>query len=82
MKREEIITEISQIVYHNLGLNVPTDEKIFSSTEIDSLDMLSITMDIESKFNIEIPDDTVIEIVKEEHSIESLADKLIAKYSL
>ena len=40
MKREEIITEISQIVYHNLGLNVPTDEKIFSRAEIDSLDML------------------------------------------
>lgn len=82
MQKEEIIHKISEIVNDNLGSNVPTDEKIFSKSEMDSLDILVIIVKIEGEFGIEIPDSLLEEIATEELSIEGLADKLMSKYEL
>lgn len=82
MQKEEVINTISKIVNYCLGKNIPTNEKVFSKSEIDSLDMLTIIMDIEGEFGIEIPDSLIEEIASEELSIEGLADKLMSRYNL
>lgn len=82
MQKEEVIHRISKIVNSSLGDNVPTDEVIFSKSDMDSLDLLSIIMDIETEFGIEIPDPLIEEIATEELSIEGLADKLMSRYEL
>lgn len=82
MQKEEAIEKISKIVNNNLGEDVSTDETIFSKSDIDSLDMLSIIMEIEGEFGIEISDEMIEEITAEELSIEGLADKLMSRYEL
>lgn len=82
MQKEEVIEKISKIVNFNLEEDVPANEKIFSKSDIDSLDMLSIIMGIEVEFGIEISDDMIEEISAEQLSVEGLADKLISKYEL
>lgn len=82
MQRKEVIEKISKIVDDNLGYNVPTNEEIFSKSSIDSLDMLSIIMEIEGEFGIEVSDALVEEIATERLSVEGLADKLLSKYEI
>lgn len=82
MQKEEVIHRISKIVNDDLGSNVPTDEKIFSKSGMDSLNMLYIIMEIEGEFSIEISDEMIEEIAAEELSIEGLADKLMSRYEL
>lgn len=82
MQKEEVIKRISKIVNDNLGGTIPTDETVFSKSEMDSLDMLSIIMEVEGEFGIEIPDAVVEEIASEELSVEGLADKLMSRYEL
>ena len=82
MQKEEIIHRISKIVDDCLGDNISTDEKIFSKSEMDSLDILIIITEIEREFGIEVPDDMMEEIAMEQLSIEGVADKLMSKYEL
>lgn len=82
MQKEEIIHRISKIVDDCLGDNISMDKKIFSKSEMDSLDILIIIVEIEGEFGIEIPDSLIEEIATEELSIEGLADKLMSKYEL
>lgn len=82
MQKEEIIHRISKVIDDYLEDNISMDEKIFSKSKIDSLDMLIIIVEIEEEFGIEIPDSLIEEIATEELSIEGLADKLMSKYEL
>lgn len=82
MQKEEVIHRISKIVDDCLGESIPTDEKVFSKSEMDSLDMLSIIMEIEGEFGIEIPDEMIEEIAMEQLSVEGLVDKLMSRYEL
>lgn len=82
MQKEEVIHRISKIVDDCLGDDISTDEKVFSKSEMDSLDMLTIIMEIENEFSIEVPDSLIEEIAAEELSIEGLADKLMSRYEL
>ena len=82
MQKEEIIHRISKVIDDYLEDNISMDEKIFSKSKMDSLDMLIIIVEIEEEFGIEIPDSLIEEIATEELSIEGLADKLMSKYEL
>ena len=82
MQKEEIIHRISKIIDDYLEDNISMDKKIFSKSEMDSLDILIIITEIEREFGIEIPDSLIEEIATEELSIEGLADKLMSKYEL
>lgn len=82
MQKEEIIHRISKVIDDYLEDNISMDEKIFSKSKMDSLDILIIIVEIEEEFGIEIPDSLIEEIATEELSIEGLADKLMSKYEL
>ena len=80
MEKKEIVAKITDFAENVLGYRPEPDEKIFS--EIDSLDMLMVIMDIEKEFRISISDDEVSRISADELSIDELADRLITTYKL
>lgn len=83
MKKEEVVEKIRSIVIDNFIMDeVDEDESIFSTSCIDSLDMLIIAMDMEKTFNIEIDDDSLQRIANSGMSINQLADELIQRYGL
>lgn len=57
----EIITILHKsFVYNNTEININTT---FKDLGLDSLDVISLVMEVENKFNIDIPDDIYEEFV-------------------
>ena len=78
MKKEEIKQKVTDIVIDVLGLEaseVHESSHIQNDLGADSLDVVELTMNVESKFNIELGDAAEIEKI---HTVGDLIEKVAA----
>ena len=61
MKYAEFQRRIIDILVDKIGDDITIDTKI-DDMDLDSLDLVELSMEFEKEFNIEIPDDTMSEI--------------------
>lgn len=78
MKREEIKQEVTDIVVDVLGLEaseVQESSDIQNDLGADSLDVVELAMNVESKFSIDLGDAAAIEKI---HTVGDLIEKVAA----
>ena len=65
MTTEEIMEKVKELVAERLGVDddeVTEDAKFIDDLGADSLDIVELIMDLESEFDLEIPDESAEEI--------------------
>ncbi len=65
MTTEEIMEKVRELVAERLGVDddeVTEDAKFIDDLGADSLDIVELIMDLESEFDLEIPDESAEEI--------------------
>lgn len=78
LQSPEIFEEVKKTLAEHLGVDAGTikkDSKIVDDLGADSLDLVELTMDLEEKFGLKIPDEDVGKLV----DVNSIVDYVISK---
>jgi len=78
MEREEIISQVKQIISEKLGValsEVTETASFVDDLGADSLDIVELIMDLEGKFGLEIPDEDAEKIKTVKDAIEYIENK-------
>ncbi len=66
LQNSEILKEVKSALAEHLGVDeseITEDSKLVDDLGADSLDLVELTMDLEEKFDIKIPDEDVSKLV-------------------
>ncbi len=66
LQNSEILEEVKGALAEHLGADVAEikeDTKLVDDLDADSLDLVELTMDLEEKFDLKIPDEDVSKLV-------------------
>ena len=77
--RDEIFSKLKEIIIEKLHVNendITLDAKFTDDLGADSLDIIEIMMQIESEFNVEIPDEDAQKMVTLRDLVDYIADKM------
>ena len=79
MKREEILAELAALMHERGTLstdsNLKETDRFSDDLSFDSLDMVELGMDVETKFNIKIPETDLADIKTVGQVIDKVASK-------
>lgn len=78
MAREDVVTALKEVLVDKLQVDADsvTDEaNLFDDLGLDSIDLMTVVMAIEERFDIEVPDDELEDVT----TISQAADLLSAK---
>mgnify|MGYP001206624928 CR=1 FL=1 len=78
MEREEIISQVKQIISEKLGVSLSEVTETASFVDdlgADSLDIVELVMELEGKFGLEIPDEDAEKIKTVKDAIEYIENK-------
>ncbi len=78
LQSPEILEEVKKTLAEHLGVDakaIKKDSKIVDDLGADSLDLVELTMDLEEKFGLKIPDEDVGKLV----DVNSIVDYVISK---
>jgi len=78
MEREEIISQVKQIISEKLGValsEVTETASFVDDLGADSLDIVELVMELEGKFGLEIPDEDAEKIKTVKDAIEYIENK-------
>ena len=73
MNKEEIFEELKKIIVEQLGVNeenITMQASFIDNVSADSLDIVELVMNIEEKFDLEIPDSEAEKIATVEDVVE------------
>ena len=79
MTNEEILAKVKELVAERLGVDddeVTEDAKFIDDLGADSLDIVELIMDLESEFDLEIPDESAEEITTVGDAVEYIEKNL------
>lgn len=66
LQNSEILEEVKSALVEHLGVDmaeIKEDTKLVDDLGADSLDLVELTMDLEEKFDLKIPDEDVSKLV-------------------
>ncbi|MEX2587696.1 MAG: acyl carrier protein [Actinomycetota bacterium] len=78
MARQDVVTALKEVLVEKLQVEADTiteDANLFDDLGLDSIDLMTVVMAIEERFNIEVPDDELEDVT----TIGQAADLLAAK---
>ncbi len=77
LQNSEILEEVKNALVEHLGVDaemIREDSKLVDDLGADSLDLVELTMDLEEKFGLKIPDEDVGKLV----DVKSIVDYVIS----
>ncbi len=78
LQKSEILEEVKEALSEHLGVDVETineNSKLVDDLGADSLDLVELTMDLEEKFEMKIPDEDVGKLT----DVKSIVDYVTSK---
>lgn len=78
MAREDVVTALKEVLVDKLQVEADTvteDANLFDDLGLDSIDLMTVVMAIEERFDIEVPDEELEDVT----TISQAADLLSAK---
>lgn len=78
MAREDVVTALKEVLVDKLKVDadsVTEEANLFDDLGLDSIDLMTVVMAIEERFEIEVPDDELEDVT----TISQAADLLSAK---
>lgn len=78
MARQDVVTALKEVLVDKLQVEADTvteDANLFDDLGLDSIDLMTVVMAIEERFDIEVPDDELEDVT----TIGQAADLLSAK---
>jgi acyl carrier protein len=79
--QEEILAGLAELVTEETGLpaaDVQPDKSFVDDLDIDSLSMMTIVVNAQDKFNVEIPDEAVTELKTVQDAVDYITKALNA----
>lgn len=80
--KEEIAAEAKSIFCKTLKLEpdrIQPDSRLQEDLDLDSLDMIEVVYEVEDHFNVQIPEDSIMEIRTFQQVVDGLAVAIEAK---
>ncbi len=78
LQNSEILKEVRSALADHLGVDeneITEDSKLVDDLGADSLDLVELTMDLEEKFDIKIPDEDVSKLVDVKSIVEYVSSR-------
>ncbi len=78
LQNSEVLDEVKKAIANHLGVNIDSikeSSKLVDDLGADSLDLVELTMDLEEKFGVKIPDEDISKL----SDVKSVVDYLISK---
>lgn len=78
MARQDVVTALKEVLVEKLQVEADTvteDANLFDDLGLDSIDLMTVVMAIEERFDIEVPDEELEDVT----TISQAADLLSAK---
>ncbi len=78
LQNSEVMDEVKKAISNHLGANIESikeNSKLVEDLGADSLDLVELTMDLEEKFNIKIPDEDISKLT----DVKSVVDYIVSK---
>lgn len=78
LQSNEVFDEVKKAIANHLGVSLDSikeSSKLVDDLGADSLDLVELTMDLEEKFGIKIPDEDISKLT----DVKSVVDYLISK---
>ncbi len=78
MARQDVVTALKEVLVDKLQVEADTvteDANLFDDLGLDSIDLMTVVMAIEERFDIEVPDEELEDVT----TISQAADLLSAK---
>ena len=82
MAREEILTALKEVLVDKLKVEADTitdDANLFEDLGLDSIDLMTVVMAVEEKFNIEVSDEELEEVSTLAQAADVLSTKVGAE---
>jgi|UniRef100_A0A7V3VT36 acyl carrier protein len=78
LQSSEVFDEVKKAIANHLGANIDSikeSSKLVDDLGADSLDLVELTMDLEEKFGIKIPDEDISKLT----DVKSVVDYILSK---
>lgn len=78
LQSSEVLDEVKKAISNHLGVSLDSikeNSKLVDDLGADSLDLVELTMDLEEKFGIKIPDEDISKLT----DVKSVVDYIVSK---
>ncbi|BBJ28771.1 acyl carrier protein [Athalassotoga saccharophila] len=78
LQSSEVLDEVKKAIANHLGVSLDSikeSSKLVDDLGADSLDLVELTMDLEEKFGIKIPDEDISKLT----DVKSVVDYIVSK---